>query len=1422
MALFGGANQTAFDLSGASLYGRQNELIAFKPEWLTDDPQDWWLGASSPDAFDATRSPGLLFFDRRAGLNSRGLLAWIADSPSGKTDLTYAAPANRAVNIVGLWKFNPLAGSVPFEVDASKSGLVTNLNADQVDGFDAVQSPGTAAPPANSIQVSRTSGRLTVGDAVDPYDAVNFKTLQAFSAGISTKLACQWATVSTLSVTASGGNTLTSTVNGEFNPDPDTRPGIGKPKVNDRVLVKNQWVTGNVDSIAIPNGIYYLFNTGSPTTPYVLKRTTDADQDGELSRGNMVFVENGTQNAGSQWQLIDTSPDGGGTTYGPAINPGVEPNWWALFFKGSAYQGGNGIVVQGLTIHFAQAEPYTIGSLFSAKTTTEVDEVLPPSAKRFLSHSGVTDTQPFWDTVDWADIPDKPPTFTPTAHQHLVSDVIGGNAWSIARFGASGTLDTGSANFKFDPAKGVVIGGATVTPGTQFFFTSAPAWTTGASVLAWSETTGEVTARPVSSLLEGTWPTQSGTLHRHVRWGSSVDRLTDALLIDDESGTPKITRPIVSGQNLGTAAIEFGTFYTSIANVGTLIAGVSTGTTPAVVLGVDSTSGRNEVKGYTSVLSAWVGLTQNAVGYGNSSGRLTGDPTKLYFDGAQLRILAGTAAAPALSFIADADTGFYSSGANEISVATQGSQVALFGTAFFRLVAGTAALPAYSFIGDPNTGFYATGTPDEIGIASNGTQVAGFVPGAFRTVAGTAAIPSHSFLNDPDTGLYNSGANELSVAVNAGQVAAFATSGIRLIAGTQAAPALSFLADTDTGIYQTAPGQMDVGVNGARVGTFAPGQLQLLNGTVALPALTFVDTDTGFYAAGSGQIDVTANAVRVATFSPVGLSVGMFSPTALLEVGAGTASKAPMRFAASGNVLVSSPIAGAVESDNNRLHFTNTIAGAAARHPIAHYDDLNFTNDATAIMAGAVRFSAPAAGKHWAESTITGGAIGTGDYSVFIRLRWNLAPSGINWGIYCFTISAGDSSAPYDFSAYNGQGNLVITQRDAAGVASTSAAIVMTRWAGRVIDLVVTRTAGVEAVYINGEKQTHTPGALAAQTFVGGATTFKVRVGNLHNGIIPTPDPIYRFVFFNRALSQADVSDLSRFQIHVADMWGSLTPSYVSDFSAGTHGWARGNSVGTLSAADGIGGKDDVLSYVAPSGAAGSYWITQGTLTRGKTSRLSLNYYLPATNAVVNQVTLQLYNTGTLAASGVAGTFGVWTPLTVEGRDIFGPGANTTFGVYAARNGSLTITPNGTDPFYIRDVLMTQVGAIVDLDFGEIIAGQVRDWSTRYNATLFGSFEVIRPRYTPVSVTDPGGGITTIGLRRYVKGVTASDDSTHTITHNFNLAGFGLMVAAWEDASGLGIVTGKKRIDANTVQITLNKIGAPSPATKALTVVITG
>jgi hypothetical protein len=245
---------------------------------------------------------------------------------------------------------------------------------------------------------------------------------------------------------------------------------------------------------------------------------------------------------------------------------------------------------------------------------------------------------------------------------------------------------------------------------------------------------------------------------------------------------------------------------------------------------------------WNNAATVWNGIKMNVTGTAYAAAsrlfslELTGaEKFAVTPDGAALTG-PGTAALPALSFIADPDTGFYRVGANQLGFSVGGTLRATFNTTDLTMGSGieilgdygTAALPGYAFAGDPNTGIYRPAS-DAVGVATGGVLRATFSDATLTMGAGveilgdsgTAALPGYAFSGDQDTGMYSYGANVLGFSAGAGWIMRMDAEGLKFNTGKQvltssgevALPTLSFLTDADTGIYNPATNTLGI-VNG--------------------------------------------------------------------------------------------------------------------------------------------------------------------------------------------------------------------------------------------------------------------------------------------------------------------------------------------------------------------------------------------------------------------------------------------------------------------------------------------------------------------------------------------------------------------------------------------------------------------------------
>lgn len=128
--------------------------------------------------------------------------------------------------------------------------------------------------------------------------------------------------------------------------------------VGNRALVKNQ-VTNT------QNGVYIVTNIGSVSTNWILTRASDADNSkaGELSSGYFSFVQQGTLNASSGWQLNSI-----GTGTNDAITIGTDAVTFVQFSGAGTYLAGTGILLTGNT--FSNTGVLAISGTANQITTT--------------------------------------------------------------------------------------------------------------------------------------------------------------------------------------------------------------------------------------------------------------------------------------------------------------------------------------------------------------------------------------------------------------------------------------------------------------------------------------------------------------------------------------------------------------------------------------------------------------------------------------------------------------------------------------------------------------------------------------------------------------------------------------------------------------------------------------------------------------------------------------------------------------------------------------------------------------------------------------------------------------------------------------------------------------------------------------------
>lgn len=280
-----------------------------------------------------------------------------------------------AATITGVLTFNPGSGNVPFAVHSSKTDVVQYLNADKVDGYDAVRASATELTCA----VRDTGGVLFVATPTLDGHAANKSYVDSAINNRDDKKSCRAATDSALPAYTFLSDVLTATSNGAL----PSQDGVTLV-TGDRLLVKDE--SGANEKY---NGLFDVTDPGDASNPWVLTRASDADASAEVTNGLTTFIEEGTSNGGTGYTLITVNPITINTTaleFTPTNGAGV-------------YSGGNGIVKSGTTFHFGQSASYTVGALPFADGSDSIGFITAVESGKVLKSNGAS-TAPQWASID--------------------------------------------------------------------------------------------------------------------------------------------------------------------------------------------------------------------------------------------------------------------------------------------------------------------------------------------------------------------------------------------------------------------------------------------------------------------------------------------------------------------------------------------------------------------------------------------------------------------------------------------------------------------------------------------------------------------------------------------------------------------------------------------------------------------------------------------------------------------------------------------------------------------------------------------------------------------------------------------------------------------------------------------------------------
>jgi uncharacterized protein (DUF2237 family) len=343
----------------------------------------------------------------------------------------------------------------------------------------------------------------------------------------------------------------------------------------------------------------------------------------------------------------------------------------------------------------------------------------------------------------------------------------------------------------------------------------------------------------------------------------------------------------------------------------------------------------------------------------------------------------GTIAAPAFSFTADTNTGFYRIGSGNTGYSADGVNVLSMGSANitsavpFFVPDGTVGAPAFSFTSEPDTGMFLL-SPGNLGLTVNGVQLANFdadraafvqqvrVLPANQSVAG----PAFSFVGDADTGMYQDGANVIGFSTGGVNVLSMSstdiTSAVPYLApdGTALAPAFSFTSDPNTGLFLDNPDELAITIGGsetikfnstaitaaANINFVVSGTGELLglpatpSGATAAASKAYVDT----FASGNGPFIAVDGTVAAPAFS-----FTLDSNTGFYRIGSGntgySADGVNVLSMASTAITAAANIDFVVSGGGELLGLPATPSGATAAASKAYVDSI--TSGSVTLLA---------------------------------------------------------------------------------------------------------------------------------------------------------------------------------------------------------------------------------------------------------------------------------------------------------------------------------------------------------------------------------------------------------------------------------------------------------------------------------------
>ena len=360
-------------------------------------------------------------------------------------------------------------------------------------------------------------------------------------------------------------------------------------------------------------------------------------------------------------------------------------------------------------------------------------------------------------------------------------------------------------------------------------------------------------------------------------------------------------------------------------------------------------------------------------------------------------------------------------------------------------------------------------------------------------------------------------------------------------------------------------------------------------------------------------------------------------------------------------------------------------------------------------------FNGGGAGK--VQSTLTGQNIGTDPFSLVLTF---IVPTSFTTQPLLARLSSdasGSGSIGNALTVYfASDGSLVYHFRNAAHDGYIQGSYVMSGYSGEPVNVVATRNGTTFSLYINGVAVTPTVSSAGTSVlFSQSITSTYLAIGAYIYGADTIFSNVYSASLYNLPLAQADVAEIMELGGAVPKRFkfGSQTPVYSSDFSAGSDGWFNGgNSTTVTGNIDGIGGQDNNLrasgvlatvqsnSLLTGGGARAIRWT--GSIYRPSSVPGTSVYLMDSDGSAANAIA----NTGTLTANA-------WTNFDVFGVLKYGSGYGNMIMQTIAPASGVSVD------IYFRSIKFYYVGAVVHLPFNEGAGPIAYDSSSNsLNATI--------------------------------------------------------------------------------------------------------